>query len=105
MKDALRFSPRSRCHNQAGFPRWGVMVTAGGSWSVAAKTFAVFDSNEFEGWSTNQCFLSVGPVSLSRTCGPPGGGYLGAGPGWGGGFAWDCTYTSVLKDICPECDK
>ena len=58
----------------------GPILGLGGSFCVAAKTFNVFDSRDFEAWSTNQCFLSAGPSSWSAPCGPPGGGYLGLGP-------------------------
>jgi RHS repeat-associated protein len=83
----------------------GPILGLGGSFSMAAKSLGVFDSGDFEGWSTNQCFLSVGPTSWSAPCGPPGGGYLGVGPSIGAGFAWGSTYTHIQKDTCPDCEK
>jgi len=82
----------------------GPMAGIGGAWSASSKTFGVFDSHDFEGWSTNQCFGSGSIISVSANCGPPGGGSLSLGVGVGGGFAWGSTYTHILKETCPNCD-
>jgi RHS repeat-associated protein len=80
----------------------GPIATIGVGWSLAGDIYGVNDSQQLEGWSTNQCFLNVGPVGINATCFGTGGG-AGVGPGIGGGFAWGSTYTHILRDTCKHC--
>ncbi|HET7557633.1 MAG TPA: RHS repeat-associated core domain-containing protein [Rhodanobacteraceae bacterium] len=80
----------------------GIMAGVGAGWSLVGEVFDVYDSNDFEGWSTNQCFGSGFIFGGSATCGRPGGGSIGVGPGVGGGLAWGSTYTHILRDTCKK---